>query len=245
MRYLIGVDDTDDHQSRGTGFRARSLGLALVEAGYARLQGVSRHQLFVHDDIPYTSHNSSLCLDTEVPSTGKDDLLELCRQFLLRESAAGSDTGLCVSRFEQVPPAVVDFGRRAKGEVLQREEAEALAAEIGLHLEGLTGDHGGVIGALAAVGLRHSGEDGRFVWLEGVRELSGILSAAELLASTGIEAIRSLAGEEVTDVTLVRVDPWPRPVLLEGRAVLLVARAEDPDVDYEWQLLERELVRRY
>ena len=36
MRYLIGIDDTDNLESRGTGFRARQLSARLDEAGLAR-----------------------------------------------------------------------------------------------------------------------------------------------------------------------------------------------------------------
>ncbi|MEJ2516023.1 MAG: hypothetical protein P8080_09060 [Gammaproteobacteria bacterium] len=245
MRYLIGVDDTDNLESRGTGFRARTLGRLLTEAGIGELKGVSRHQLFVHDDIAYTSHNSALCLDVQVAEDRADELHGFCRSFLIRESAPGSDAGLCITPWEEVPDAIMEFGRAAKSTVLARRQAEALAAGEGVLLEGLTGDHGGVIGALACVGLRRAGHDGRFVWLKGVRELSGAARASELLETTGIEVIRSLQGQGVDGDSLVRVDPWPRPVLLEGRAVLLVERPEDPDVEHDWQLLPREVIRGY
>ena len=84
MRYLIGIDDTDNLESRGTGFRARCLGAELAGAGLARVDGVSRHQLLVHPDIPYTSHNSALCLDAHVPDGRIDEVREYCRDFLLR-----------------------------------------------------------------------------------------------------------------------------------------------------------------
>ncbi len=93
LRYLIGIDDTDNLESRGTGFRARCLGADLAAAGLARVDGVSRHQLLVHPDIPYTSHNSALCLDAHVPDGRIDEVREFCRDFLLRESADGSDAG--------------------------------------------------------------------------------------------------------------------------------------------------------
>ncbi len=54
--WLIGIDDTDNLESRGTGFRARQLAQQLQQRGLARLRGVTRHQLFVSPEIPYTSH---------------------------------------------------------------------------------------------------------------------------------------------------------------------------------------------
>ena len=70
---------------------------------------------------------------------------------------------------------MIQFGRDAKERILTREQALELAGRHGAHLEGVTGDHMGVIGALAAIGLRRGGHDGRFIWLEGVRELAGTL----------------------------------------------------------------------
>jgi len=245
MRYLIGIDDTDNLESRGTGYRARCLGAELAEAGLARTDGVSRHQLLVHPDIPYTSHNSSLCLDTEVPEGGLDEVVGFCRDFLLRESAEGSDAGLCIAAFETLNEAVLSFGVRAQQVVLNKGEAVSVAADAGVHLEGLTGDHGGMIGALAAVGLRRSGTDGRFVWLEGVREISGVMQAEDLLGTTGIDAIEDREGRAVAPETMICVEPWPRAVLLDGRAVLLVEEPESNDVGFDWQLLPREEIRRF
>jgi len=245
MRYLIGVDDTDNLESRGTGFRARCLGAGLAEAGLARTDGVSRHQLLVHPDIPFTSHNSSLCLDAEVPQGGLDDVVAYCRDFLLRESAEGSDAGLCIAPFDTLNGAVQAFGVRAKQVVLNQDDARAVAGEASVYLEGLTGDHGGIIGALAAVGLRRSGTDGRFVWLEGVREISGVMRAADLLETTGIDAIEDRDGQAVSPETTICVEPWPRAVLIEGRAVLIVEKPENNDVGFDWQLLPREEIRRF
>ncbi len=245
MRYLIGIDDTDNLESRGTGFRARCLGQELADAGFGELTGISRHQLYVHPDIRYTSHNSSLCLGLD--STGADTgaLVAHCREFLRRESADGSDAAFCIADAATVAEPVHAYGRRAKSEVLTQTVARELAAAEGFHLEGVTGDEGGVIGALAAVGLRHAGNDGRFVWVRRVRDLSGALSTAELLQTTGIDVIRTLAGEVPPDDALISIEPWPRPVLLDGRAVLLVQQAEKPDGNHDWELVPREIIRGY
>jgi len=246
-RYLIGIDDTDNLESRGTGFRARTLGASLSEAGIGRLRGVSRHQLFVHESIAYTSHNSSLCLDFDVTVGKEHELAPFCRNFLVAESAPGSDAGLCIAPWESVPASVTAYGRSAKDTVLTRESAEWLAGEEDLLLEGLTGDHGGKIGSLAAVGLRRGGQDGRFVWLKGIRDLESedVMRAADLLAHTGIDVIRGLDGTRPETTALVRINEWTRPVLLEGSAVLLVEKSEDTDGGHDWQLVAREIVRTY
>ena len=245
MRCLVAIDDTDNLESRGTGFRARQLGARLAEAGLARLRGVTRHQLFVHESIPYTSHNSAACLDLDLEDDALAAVRHFCREYLATESADGSDAGLCVAPFERVAEDVMRFGSDAKQRVLTREDAHAVAGRQGLHLEGVTGERIGVIGALAAVGLRRGGNDGRFIWLHGVRELSGSATAGKLLATTGIDSVETTDGRPLPPDEVVVVDPWPRPVLLGGRAVLLTERYGGEDGTCGWRILPKEAVRRY
>jgi hypothetical protein len=245
MRCLIGIDDTDNLESRGTGFRARQLGGQLAEAGLGKVRGITRHQLFVHPSIPYTSHNSSACLDVDLDAARMGDVRDFCREYLATESAEGSDAGLCLAPFDGIPDEAVEFGRSAKERVLTRDQALALAGRYGAHLEGVTGDHMGVIGALAATGLRRGGHDGRFIWLEGVRELTGSSTAGALLATTGIESVESVDGRPLPPEAEVVVDPWPRPVLLGGRAVLLAEECEGDNERRRWRILSKEAIRRY
>lgn len=245
MRCLIAIDDTDNLESRGTGFRARQLGGRLAAAGIGTVRGITRHQLFVHPSIPYTSHNSSACLDVDVDEGHLDAAHGFCREYLATESAPGSDAGLCIAPFDAVTDEMMEFGRSAKERVLTREQAHELAERHGVHLEGVTGERIGVIGALAAVGLRRAGSDGRFIWLDGVRELQGSYTAGTLLATTGIDSVESIDGRPVPPDAVICVDPWPRPVLLRGRAVLLTEESRDIDERSGWRILPKEAIRRY
>lgn len=248
VRILVGIDDTDNHESRGTGFRARDFGLHLMSKGLARLKGVSRHQLYVHPDIPYTSHNSALCLDLEWRD-GNDltPLIDGCRAYLAENAAAGSDAGFCVAPFEAIGDDLVAFGRDAKSTVLTKADAAALAVRSGFHLEGVTGDHGGIIGSLACVGLRKSGHDGRFVWVEGVRNLAGITTIGALLGATGIDVLQGVQHQacDYKDSDRIDVSPWPRPVLLNHKAVLLIEKAENEHAGCEWKIVPREGTKHY
>ena len=80
--YFIGIDDTDNLESRGTGFRARQLAQDLQAAGIARLRGITRHQLCVSPEIPYTSHNSSACLEQNVRDADLPAVRAHCRTYL-------------------------------------------------------------------------------------------------------------------------------------------------------------------
>jgi len=236
MRYLIGIDDTDNLESRGTGHRVRTLADWLAENKLATPLGITRHQLLVDPQIPYTSHNSSACMS--IDANNSDYVWEASREFLLRESATGSDAGLCLAAWDEVPPCVRAFGVRAKQVILTQLEAEKTALDNGIRLEGLTGTGGGIIGALAAVGLRHAGEDGRFLWLPGLRELQGQLSVAKICSQGHVDRICTVEEFNLSPETLVDVGEWVRPVLRGGQATLYVE-----EINYEWHIISKDRIK--
>ncbi len=156
--YLISFDDTDNLETLGTGhLLARFLGTLSVETGY-----ITRHQLFVDERVPFTSHNSAMCATVD-GDIDVGELIARAGRFLERERSEGSDPGLCIADMQAVADAelLIEWGRRAKSEVLAKADAYDLAQRCGVHLSEHGGDGQGVVGALAAVGLRLSGNDGR------------------------------------------------------------------------------------
>jgi hypothetical protein len=141
---------------------------------------------------------------------------------MLGDFQPGSDPGLCVTR--SVPQAVADFGRRSQRELVTQREARALAAQYGIALRGLGGDEDGVIGALAAVGLAATGNDGRYVLVGHSRELTGLQPVAALLAA-GIAAVQTGDGHPVTS-GMILTDKL-RPARRGSRAVAVVEWAGD------------------
>lgn len=245
---LIGVDDTDNLDSKGTGFFVQRLMEALEEEGLGTPVGATRHQLLVDPRIPYTSHNSSACLAWR---TASDDqlpgIVALAGEFLATQSASGSDPGLAVATVASwarggLPERLAAFGWSAKVEVLERESAERLAGELGIHLSGHGGTNGGMIGALAAVGLHASGDDGRFLWLAGIRQLDGELSYQQLRSLVPIDAALDPEGLEPGPEDVIVLGEWVRPVLRGGRVVLLLEPAGGPSMD-RWPALAREVVK--
>jgi hypothetical protein len=241
MRYLIGIDDTDDLDSDGTGHLARDLANTLSARDLAEIEGITRHQLLVDPRIRYTSHNSSACLTVVAQPDRLAALIEACCEFLLTHSALGSDAGLCVAEWSQVSPAVQHYGERAKRELVTIAEAMALAPNELLVLKGLTGDHAGIIGALAAVGLRAAGNDGRFLWLTGLRELSGVYAADQLRRATPIELIQTIDGVDVPPTDRIEMGEWVRPLLKQGHAVLLVEEAQNDE--HEWRVISKDVIK--
>jgi hypothetical protein len=236
---LIGIDDTDNPDTRGTGYRARELAERLRGSKLAQTTGVTRHQLLVDDRIPYTSHNSSACVAVQ-PDCDLDTLTAFCRDFLLEIAAQGSDVGLCVAAEAQAE-MVAAFGRRAQTIVVDREEALALAAQHTIRLEGLTGTRQGVIGALAAAGLHAAGNDGRYLWNRGLRELADeTLTLESLLGITNINRVSMVDGAALTDATaLIALGPWPRAVRINKEPVLLVERLNGN----HYKVLDKDLIK--
>jgi hypothetical protein len=125
----------------------------------------------------------------------------------------------------EAAPAVVRFGQRCQREIVRQAEARELASRFGLLLEGLGGTEDGVIGALAAVGLSATNDDGRVVQhREQPDDLSGP-QPVELLYARGIDRIYRRDSAEMIMKGVVDVGKHLRPNLRGGRVVLVVEPA--------------------
>ncbi|GGI53454.1 hypothetical protein [Oxalicibacterium solurbis] len=241
--WLLAIDDTDNLTSRGTGFLARQLALRLGEHGLADVKAITRHQLLVDPRIPYTSHNSSACL---VLAAIKDRraVFDYTCDYLLKESAEGSDAGTVLVRRDALPQEMRDFGAAAKVSVLEQNDARALAARHGIDMAGLTGTGGGVIGALAATGLNASGRDGRFLWIKRLRSMSCERhSAATLQQLTGI-AVQTIDGNAIPHDDIVDLGEWPRAVFVNEHPTLLVEKTDEP-IFSGWRSASKNHIRQH
>jgi tRNA(Ile2) C34 agmatinyltransferase TiaS len=147
----VGIDDTDSLESRGTGRLARAIAAEI--AVRHQVFGVTRHQLFVHSDIPFTSHNSCAVIHVQAPPTAMKEIFATAKRLMLADFVEGSDPGLAIAVSEQVTPAAVAFGQDAKMMVVTMQRALKVAKHCGIQVEGLGGTSGGVIGAVAGIGL--------------------------------------------------------------------------------------------
>ena len=242
---LVGIDDTDNLDSRGTGELAAELAAAIDDNGWGRSGFVSRHQLLVHPEIPYTSHNSAMCFSARLVEGMLTDFIAYAGRFLESASAAGSDPGLCV--FERGSDCsgeqLVEFGRVAKREVLTKAEALSLAAELGVHLSEHGGSGDGVIGALAGVGLRLGGCDGRLRGELHFAEGLEVLSVADLCGHPFVDRVEGLGGQPVGPLERVRLGIAVKTVLREGESVLLVTPLAGDKDKAGWQTCHRRLLK--
>jgi tRNA(Ile2) C34 agmatinyltransferase TiaS len=220
MDYIIGMDDTDNLESRGTGHLARFIADTLSRD--FDVHGVTRHQLLEDERVPMTAKNSCAAIHFSGQSFPLEEIVMFARKIILDDFQPGSDPGLCV--VTTVPDEISEFGFRAKRQLLTQAQARDLAAHHNICLEGLGGTQDGVIGALAAVGLAADGNDGRYVLVGHVRELEGLMPITSVLAA-GISRIQTLDGVPVAE-GLIQAEKM-RPSRRDGLSVLFVESNED------------------
>jgi hypothetical protein len=242
---LVCIDDTDNLESRGTGHLAEILRRDIETLFRGKTTRITRHQLFVSDDIPYTSHNSTMCFKGEIEPSCLDEMILYAGELLEKLSAEGSDPGLCVAVADRINERerLINFGCDATCKVLNKESAFKLAADAGVHLSEHGGTGGGVIGALAGVGLRLGGNNGRFKgWLD-VKEADRVITADKLTCNYDIDEIRAVCGQTVNPGDTVILDERIKTVLLDGHCVLPVKR--NGSGNSEWINLSRDEIRKY
>ncbi|MBM9616729.1 hypothetical protein JWJ90_20915 [Desulfobulbus rhabdoformis] len=248
MDLLIAIDDTDSIEEGATGQLAQHIAKRIDQRGWGRCGAITRHQLLLAPEVPYTSHNSSMCFPASV-HVPRSELIAFCSEILKACSAAGSDPGLCIVCPEELQDheVLIGYGKATKQRVMTKEEAYQLAEDLGLHLSEHGGNGQGIIGALAGTGLRLSGNDGRFCGKCTIPSSHGITTVTQIHAA-GIDRVQTLEGHHLGVAEPVFVGEWVKTVLLDNQSVLLVepnARPERPSSDAPWKACERKIFMNY
>ena len=226
-RFVIGIDDTDDQDGRGTSKLGRAWAAAIEAEGFGATRGVTRHQLWQSPKVDATNHNRAVAIAVETERTAldlEDHVVDFVREHASTE--ANPAIGI-LSRHTDMPHALA-WGRRAQQELLKLADAERYATESNVLLRGLGGNRSGMIGALAAVGLHAGGKDGLFVQLAGIRELEGRVTAGQIRERSAlVHVVDEDTGEELDRDDLVDTGNWVRPRMTEDEPVLLTRRSPD------------------
>jgi len=185
--------------------------------------GVTRHQLYVHPDIPYTSHNSNAVIHVEADGAeAMDHLFETAEEVMLGDFLEGSDPGLAVASDDQVTSSLIAYGQDAKCTVLTQDRARTLAKNLGIRLKGLGGTEDGVIGSMAGLGLAYGKSDGRFLQKGNIRDIISSCPVEKLFES-GIDEVCSFDGRQFsTGTVFFRPEKPPRPCPVCGKTVIFV-----------------------
>lgn len=238
---LIGIDDTDIIGSKDTSQLAKAVADDL-QTEWDCLRIVA-HKLLESPRIPSTGKN--VCVSILIRSREEikidDDriiiLIHKIREKMKRWFVKGSDPGLCVSPTEKVGHAIVKFGYQCQFEAVTQADALSLADDAEIHLEGLGGTNGGIIGALAAIGLSAQGNDGSVIQIGNSGEEPSGRSPLNELESLGIEVIDLGSDEKVSD-GFVLIEKPLRPNLRDNRMRLYVQDSKSDNGVPEYRPVE-------
>ena len=231
IKVIIGIDDTDNPESKGTGTIAEEMCDIIREKHWGVPTFITRHQLFIHPDVPYTSHNSSMIFTAEVKEEIYDEMIEILSTHLRIESADGSDPGICIGKIDKIEnkEELLKYAYDAKKRVLTKKMAYDLAKHCNLYLNEEGGDGQGVVGALAGVGLRLDGNDGEIKGgVEGF-EKGEIVKVSDFLAHKEIRKVIDDDFNEVPADEEVKVRWKVKPVLHNGEPTLVISKNNKGD----------------
>jgi hypothetical protein len=248
VHIYLSIDDTDNLESPGSGHLADVMAKELQHLGLtSQCSNITRHQLFVHESIPYTSHNSSMCFSAVIGENSLSDVIQFAKKFLEKASAPGSDPGLCVAVSKEAldRKALIDFGLKAKQAVFTKQDAYSLAQRTGVHLSEHGGTGDGIVGALAGIGLRLHGSDGRFRgWLD--LGIAGQTTDPKFLCShPAVDAVVDDEGNVLPeDTQIVFAENKVKTVLLNHCQVIPVTRTDNVG-EPAWTTLTKSEVKRF
>lgn len=237
MKLLICIDDTDSKTSeKGTGAIAEDIRTMIQSDCGGTCSQITRHQLLLHPDIPYTSHNSSMCFGAEIPDDAYDGLLADAVQLVKAESAPGSDPGLAVAECGCFDPApVIAFGKECKRRVVKKEDALETARKAGFYLAELGGTGDGIIGAAAGIGLRTWGFDGTVKGRAKDIKTEKIISVGCVLQSRSVDRVISMEGADLPPEAQILLPEKTKIALYDGAFCIMA----EERADGVWQVPER------
>ena len=241
MQYLIGLDDTDNQLSRGTGHKARLLAEAFMNEGLLCVKSISKHQLWKDPSLHYTSDNQAACLEVELSDL--EAVISYSRDFLRQQYEDGSHPAFCFMEQINADQNLRNFAYATKHRFMDVSHAFELSNQRNIHLESLSENSRGVIGALAACALRAAGNDGYFIWLHALpRFRTGIYSAVEIQIALSIDIICTQDGVNVPDRDHVFVSDKIVPMLRDGKKVLFVEEVVNYNL-YQCEILPSAFLR--
>lgn len=244
-KVIVSIDDTDMRGTPGTGKLLERISGRVREKDLGKPGFISRHQLLIHPDVPFTSHNSSMAVEIEnVPS------MDALRSLFLKEvadlSAQGSDPGVGICEIDKLSAddagILIEFGRDAKKKIMTKNDAYSTARRAGVFLQELGGTGGGVIGALAGLGLRFYGNDGRVKGKFSIESRNNRTTVEDLLRSRWIDDIRISGQKPFSESDIVFISGQMKTVMADGIRVLPLC--ESGSEDSRWRTLTKEEIKR-
>ncbi|MEE1117137.1 methanogenesis marker protein 11 [Methanosphaera sp.] len=162
-KVIIGLDDTDIPTEGATWTLANNIANEIQEEkGYHYLEHITC-QLYPNNPNK-TKNCVSIILVFAVKEEEKEDLISSVKS-KLKEKTLSENTAFVVYEKLEIPEAVQQYGLEAKKSMKYLDEAKRIAEENNIRVEYVTGE-GGLIGALAAIGLYNKPEEYAKVYYE-------------------------------------------------------------------------------
>lgn len=241
MTYVVAIDDTDMPGTKGTGWLVQEMCELMESTSIAKSSAITRHQLFVHKDVPFTSHNSSMCFEMDLQDATIKEATAFMISFLEKRAQPGSDPGLCIINPEDHDDLteLFDYAKSAKTTVLSKNIAYKKAEKLGIYLteHGGTGD--GVVGALAGIGLRMLGYDGRYRGWFHMGNAGNIVSVEDICTTLPfIDAIITESGAEIANnVKLTLSSEKIKTIRKNHQQVIMVVPNDRKDALTEYRII--------
>lgn len=220
--FLLCIDDTDELGGEiSTGSLAQEIALEI--SSFAKVSFITRHQLLLDPRINYTSHNSSMCLVAKISKEQKQKALDIALKLLTNKRAKSAEPGIAAVFKDDIKDTkgLINFGKNAKNMLLTTKQAFETAREQNVFLKALTPTNG-VIGALAGIGLKLSGDDGKIRGKFKLNEPK--LSVAKLIELPFIEAVLDENFKELAKDEMINLDGALKPIFWDHKATLLVRK---------------------
>lgn len=231
-RLFIGIDDTDCSTSNGTGKLTKALSKQIELNGLGKVVNISRHQLCLSKKIKYTNLNNSACI--EVLVIDNDNLILFCKNFIKNNCEKLSNAAIVFANEDDISKEIIGFSLKVKKEIVSLKDAITLIKNNNLNHSFFGTRKLGLIGALAAIGLRLTNNDGRVIWANGfeVPEMKGTYIAGEVYCQTHVDTIKTSDGYKIpTNSTIIYESKFSNPVIENNLITLIVEEVGENEIN--------------
>jgi len=246
LEIIVGIDDSRQLDGYKAGETASLLARAIEDRGWGKSKIPSRHRLYPNPVIGYKKHNTARSFSADIDEQYLNPFISYACTMIKSNVASGCNAGLAVVVPERMVnhDDLISYAYRVKEEQVSKEECMQLAQCPGIYLFELSGDGRGVIGALAAAGLRLTGNDGQF---RGKLKLGHgdyyVATVKEIIDKTYVPQVKRMDFVRLEDDETVRMGEKVKVVLLDNLYTLMVfpTDLESP----KWQTSTTHMLRMF
>lgn len=229
MKIYVALDDSRQLDGGKAGETVSLLGKYIEAKGWGRSAIPSRHRLYPNPATGCKKHNTARSLAADINEQYLNEFIDYACELIKSTGTRDSNAGLAIAVPElmETPNELIEYAYRVKEGLVNKNETLELATRPGLYVFELNGTGKGIIGALAAAGLRMTGNDGQF---RGKLQVGTgedyIASVKEIVEQTFVEQVKSMDFENVSDIEFVRMGEKVKVVLLDDKYTLMVFPTE-------------------